>query len=449
MKPHDVYDELWLMLSKTVQSHGMSMPERSSVSAWHRAGIDFDKVALTGTFKLLDQRKGPVYQIAFHPLKMESSNRLSRQFGSDRFCVFTMLGLGPDSLPSYLKADATSAREAIIKWLIETEHYFMGRTWRAFYTKPEISKKKALKNPSEKPKYRIYFFAEDGAGFRQGPRTGEVDPRVVDRPRMSVSHLIQWFMPTKLNESQPTLKFFARLALGVSSTVPTVEFAPSEIFRADDARADTPSRRRLDFNRSDEKKRQIKPSESKSPVMNDGCARISRAAARDIADYLGLDSVPSVFQGRIGGAKGMWMIDILDETPVLHGRRYWIEVTDSQLKFEGHVTDAMYPVPARVTFEVNDYPKKLLPGSLNFQLIPILENRKVPANVFTNLLEKDLTARIAELEVAMDSGLALRKWNQANFPVTEERARYGGIAMQGGLPVSNAERINWFVEVSV
>lgn len=56
---------------------------------------------------------------------------------------------------------------------------------------------------------------------------------------------------------------------GVSSTVATVEFSPMEIFRADDARADTPGQWRLSYRRSDEKKRQRNPSRSKAPVMND------------------------------------------------------------------------------------------------------------------------------------------------------------------------------------
>ena len=144
------------------------------------------------------------------------------------------------------------------------------------------------------------------------------------------------------------------------------------------------------------------------------------------------------------------MIDPLDETPPdLNDRNYWIEITDSQLKFEGHSIDARYPEAARVTFEVNDYPKKLTSSQLSFQLLPILENRGVPKKVFIDLLEKDLTARVAEIEVAMDSGLALRKWNQTNNSVTEERAQFGGIEMQGGLPQSTAEKINWFVDVSL
>ena len=166
-----------------------------------------------------------------------------------------------------------------------------------------------------------------------------------------------------------------------------------------------------------------------------------------MAECLGLDYVPSVFQGRIGGAKGMWMVDAQDENPSKHGRNYWIEITDKQLKFEGHPRDEIYPEPARVTLDVNAWAKKLSSSSLNFQLLPILLDRGVPPGVFANLLEEDLTARVDELKVAMDSGLALRKWNQEINPITGERTKNGGIEMQGGLPLSTAERINWFTEV--
>ena len=141
------------------------------------------------------------------------------------------------------------------------------------------------------------------------------------------------------------------------------------------------------------------------------------------------------------------MIDAQNETPSKRHRNYWIEITDSQLKFQGHAIDDLHPESARVTFEVNAWAKRLSPSSLNFQLLPILVDRGVPPDVFASLLDQDLTARVGELEVAMDSGLALRKWNQEINPITEERARYGGIEMQGGLPSSTAETINWFTEV--
>lgn len=124
----------------------------------------------------------------------------------------------------------------------------------------------------------------------------------------------------------------------------------------------------------------------------------------------------------------------------------WIEITDSQLKFEPDAMDNLYPEVERVTFEVLTYSRTLIPASLNFQLMPILAERKVPSKVFCDLLEADLTAKVAELEVAMESGLSIREWNQdVNF-VMGERAAHG-LGMHGGMPSRLLEKINWFVEV--
>ena len=197
------------------------MPERSSPTAWDRAGKDFQGVALTGKLSILDQQKGSMFEFLLNPLKAEPSYRLSRQFGSDRFSVLGMPGLDRDGLPAYLKSNAGPAREAIIKWLVESDHHFLGRTWRAFYTKPDVSKKKqkAQKSKDDKTRHRVYFFAENGLGFRQGPRRGEPDPRLLDRPSISVKDMIEWFMPAKINADQSCLKFYARLALGESKLV--------------------------------------------------------------------------------------------------------------------------------------------------------------------------------------------------------------------------------------
>ena len=157
--------------------------------------------------------------------------------------------------------------------------------------------------------------------------------------------------------------------------------------------------------------------------------------------------VPCAFQGRIAGAKGVWLVDALDENPSRSDQAKWIEITDSQLKFEGHPIDALHPDPARMTFEVLACANQLSSTTLNFQLMPILIDRGVPPNVFKRLLENDLTAKVAELEVAMDDQLSLRKWNQDNNSVSDERAKYEGIEMLGGVPDSRREEINWFIEV--
>ena len=213
------YDSLWSSLSSIAKKHGAHTPERSSLAAWDRAGSNFERVALTGKLGLLDQQKGPCLEFHLNPLKLEPSYRLSRHFGSDRFCVLGMPGLGPDGLPSYLKQYHISAREAIVTWLVQTDHKFLGRTWRTFYTKPDTPKKKGVRNGMKDSRYRIYLFAEDGVGFRDRERRGEADPRLLDRPRIPVKDLIEWFMPFKVNLSQPSLKFFARLALGLPSNL--------------------------------------------------------------------------------------------------------------------------------------------------------------------------------------------------------------------------------------
>ena len=446
------YEQLWAALLSIAKSHNSTMPERSNTAAWNRAETSYDCVGLSGGLKFSERADQPLLNFNLKPMKFESSYRLSRKFAGDRFCIISFPGIEVSDLPKCLKDSHETIRAALVRWFVLSEHHFLGRKWRAFFPKLDSKKKKKAvfkSQQSSKPGYRVFFFAEDGKDFSRVV-TGEHDPRKAYHKPMTVSEMIEWFMPAKENLGQYILKEFSRLALGVSSTKPTIQFKPSQIIRCDDAFAHNPQPRRLKLQRSDDKKRHLNSvSSDECKVMNDGCARISRAAAIDITEVLGLDTMPSAFQGRIGGAKGMWMVDALNESLPSNqqGNGYWIEITDSQLKFEGHPSDNLFPDRERVTFEVQSWSKKLSAASLNYQLIPILEDRGVPGEVFKRLLEEDLTAKVGELEVAMDSALALRKWNQDNNSIVEERLNNNGIDMLGGLPDSLAEKINWFVEV--
>ena len=140
------------------------------------------------------------------------------------------------------------------------------------------------------------------------------------------------------------------------------------------------------------------------------------------------------------------MVDALDEVWPKSSRNFWIEITESQLKFEKHQHDAIYPDPARVTFEVHSFCKPLSSASLNFQLMPILAHQGVPKSEFQRLLEEDINAKVDQLDAATDSPLSLRKWNQDNN-LGSEMIEQESIQMQGGLPCLNVERINWFLDV--
>ena len=213
----DDYGQLWSDLSSTVSKvRNVPLPEKSSLQAWTKAGEGFEGIGLSGRLKFLEQKDGPVFEMSLQPLKLEASCRFARKFGHDRFCVMLLPSFGSGGLPPYLKPIQLSARDAIIQWLVETEHSFLGRTWRAFFEKPESTKKgqKGVKNNSNDARYRVYLFAEDGIDFRQKSVEGETDPRRSIHSKLSTRELFEWFMSPKNNSQQTVLKLFNRLGLG-------------------------------------------------------------------------------------------------------------------------------------------------------------------------------------------------------------------------------------------
>lgn len=264
----DLYDKLWSSLRLTLKTSQKSLPERSSITAWERASNNYDKVSLTGELKFAEQPGGPIFHFSLKPMKVERSYRLARKFGGDRFCIVGMPGISCGNLPGHLKPDHFAVRDSLVKRLVDTDLCFLGRIWRAFYLKPDSKKPHRGKQSSfNEIKYRIYFFARDGHDFTNQPSTGEKDPRRSSHAPMSIETLIDWFMPAKNNQGQTCLKFFSRLALGVSSTTPTLEFHSNEIIKTRDARAGFPEVRRLNLQRIGE--RLPKGSNLEDCVMND------------------------------------------------------------------------------------------------------------------------------------------------------------------------------------
>lgn len=207
------YDSFWAALCLNMRKLGKVPPESSSKDAWDKAGDSFDGVALTGDLTYVEQRGNSVFDFRLKPMKMEPSYRLSRRFGSDRFFIVGMPGLAAENMPIHLKTDAATVRQGIIHWLVNIEHRFLGRVWRAFYVKPQQTNRvrKSNQGSFNEIKHRVYLFAVDGYGFHlrmnpSSPKRHEV---------MTIKDLLEWFMPTAANLEQPCMKFFARLALGL------------------------------------------------------------------------------------------------------------------------------------------------------------------------------------------------------------------------------------------
>ena len=446
---YEDYDRLWARLRTIVQSKNCLIPEASSKKAWELAAPTLNNVAFGGKLSLGGQLGKPLLRLRLSPLKVEDSHRLWRKFGGDRFFCLKVPAISRNTLPEYLKSDVETVHTAFIDWLTYTLHSFLGRRWQVFFGREDRSQKpsRTISGPKERV-YRIHMFAEDGHDFIDRPRFGEADPRGVEHVRMSALDLIGWFMSADRNMRKPALKLFARLALAVSKTIPTYTFRSNQIFHVRDAYASTPGPSKIDPNYSQQRKQTSDVQTPDSPIMNDGCARMSRAAARAVSDHLGLLHVPCAFQGRFGGAKGMWMVDVTGERPTPQAGDIWIEISESQLKFEGHYSDLnpyTLPDPNRVTFEVNDYIKSLSSSGLNFQLMPILEHGGVPVDVFKQIVRDDQTSQISSMQAAMDAGVSLRLWNQRHNAI-EERLQGQAMKMCGGIPQVISQKIEWAVE---
>ncbi|KAL2866274.1 RNA dependent RNA polymerase [Aspergillus lucknowensis] len=351
------YDEFWKWIEGHSQRDGRPIPEKPARKAWDAACGTFrtekhsEVVVLTGDLEWCTKSEPGVLRLKLNPLKTERSCRFHRRFSPDRFLSLTLPA--PTRPPSYLRLPSHPAllRESIALWLTQNPHKCLGRTWKPFYVK-EVTQKRKIK---AEPKFRVDFFAIDGIDF-----TGHFSPslyRVSPKDENSDSHspmglesLLEWHLSPRENLDQTNLKLFQRMSLGLSKTFATILLKPKQVLYL----RDDPGHR----------------------VMNDGCALMSRKLANMICDSLGITgNTPSSFQGRIAGAKGLWMVDSHHSQISADGSDVWIQISDSQLKIKPHPREWQEPIDdEQLTFEVVKWSKPLHPVDLNIQLLAILDH---------------------------------------------------------------------------
>lgn len=213
----DDQDQLWLLL-KPLNEQGKPMPERSRNEAWEKAETESQAVVFSGDLSFSEKFGGPIFDFRLKPMRKDKSNRLSRKFGGDRFLILNIPGFTAKELPPVLRADPTGVRDSLISWLLETDHRFLGRIWRAFLVKQQqMSTDVRKKNMGSfnAVKHRVFLFAVDGDCFRR--RSGRSIHKAALRKcyyAITVHELLEWFMPIELNSDQSCLKLFARLNLG-------------------------------------------------------------------------------------------------------------------------------------------------------------------------------------------------------------------------------------------
>lgn len=385
---HESHSTFWEWVERHSKRNGKGLPEKSSKAAWDSAVGDFRSktnstavVALTGFLECCPSSENGLFKLKLNPLRTELGCRFHRRFGPDRFLSFTMPAQLELSKSKPRAPDATIFGEVITRWLTQHDHYLLGRTWRAFYVE-EMKRKR--KSGDRRRENRIHFFAIDGEDFSHETRCMVAlhNPVSNQHVPVRVRDMLDWHLSFVDNFHQSDCKLFQRIALGLSKTYPSVILKPSQILYLKD----------------------------KEPLMNDGCALMSKSLAKAIwSHFKRQDHLPSCFQGRIAGAKGLWMVDADHSYVNLPEGSLWIQISDSQLKIKPHPVEwqARHSDKEKLRFEVVAWSSALRPVDLNVQLLNILDHGGLNRRYLATITEKGIDETYKDFEEMVETDNAL------------------------------------------
>ncbi len=429
---HSNSDSFWSAIRSHSNSKVRLQKAQESNRIWLAAKRQFEGFTFKGRISFTQKGTGQVFKLELLPIQADKSCRFQRKFGSDRFLYLSVPAFESKSSGyRFNTVEMDQIRNRWSEWLAK-EHHFLGRKWRVFHVEPHRRNKGSRKDNTHDK--RIVLFATEGSGIRD---------------RCPLGPMINWFLPLELNETQSFCKAFSRLDLGLSRTVPTLIFKPSQVTYIRDKRANG-EREDSKFNDPNLEWNAI----PKDKVMNDGCSQISVGAAREIwrlyKDSLGLESqlpLPSAFQARIGGAKGVWMISGETFSRDPKHTSIWIEINESQLKFSPHEEDLDQNDqtfdPLRLTFEVLKYSSSPVPSELHICFIPIMIDRGVPREEVAGFMEECLEADRSQLLDVLTDPVKAHDWMYRNG---SRSCNGSDISWQAGLPNFLEEKINFLLE---
>ena len=419
------FEEFWPSIRQISLEKGIkNLPPRSKLPKWTSTEDRYEDESSNKVIYFtasLDWEEDPskcLFQFRLNETHLEQSCRFHRKLGADRFLVISAPALSnyPDQVKALDNDKKKPLHEKITEFLASNTHWIAGRNWRVCYVEAEKPKSRRQKNKHRRVK--IIMFAESGHGIIPlAIKLKDFDLKL-NRfyPKFGVEDLIQWHMSIDANLGSTDLKLFSRMGLGFSKTTPTVELEPHEfLYRHDPLNG---------------------------PVMDDGCALMSYPLAKAIwGAYGGEGEVPSAVQGRISGAKGLWIVDYQARFGGCSQRDYWIEIADSQLKIHPHPRDRNEADAVQRTFEVLKFWGDCKEGHFNTQLVTILEDRGIPWDLFRQALETDLKSFVDSLSNALADPVALRLWMQEHGYSSRSATR-----LQCSFPIGQSDQMKLLLE---
>ncbi|KAJ3566178.1 hypothetical protein NP233_g7159 [Leucocoprinus birnbaumii] len=313
--------------------------------------------------KLSKAKDGRGYSIHLEAMEKRRSHRFARFCGSRRILQLR--------IPEKLIFDEC----AQLKEFFQRKFILCGRVFVPFYAKD----------------HRLYMVEINEDWERQPQQESG------DLYRKSYTDFVNWHNPPAYNFKQALSKYVTRFALGLSTTVPVLEFDERNMFLIDDIYGN-------EYKGG---------SPSAEETMTDGCGLINQTALIAINAQLNKQILPVALQGRIAGAKGLWLLHPTDESLE---PKIWVRASQNKIKLP-HLERS------HRIFELvaPSHPSSTV--SISQQSIVNLSFNGVPDEVLLSCVEKGLTEEIEPLLKWNHPHASLHLWSAINKSGAVSRSR--------------------------
>ncbi|KDR73737.1 hypothetical protein GALMADRAFT_251555 [Galerina marginata CBS 339.88] len=280
------------------------------------------KIEFRGRLQVIEDGKSKTFRIQLDPPTLGPSSRCTRRFGSWSFLR--------------VKIPLTAFHNASnqLDLFFQKTFVIWGCVFRACESKGD----------------NVLFYWTDEL-FPSSQRIKE---------RLSFEEFIEWHNPLAQNSKQLMTKWASRIVLGFSNSVPGPRLEQDCILPEIDIVSE------------------------KGSDMTDGCGLSTRNIHRLILNQLSLPNLPTAFQFRLAGYKGMLLLH--DDSKNEEGDKVWVRPSQTKIKYpEGKPLD-----PAMLTIDLLRTPHMRTPSKISTDIIVNLAENGVPHEEFARMLRTSI-----------------------------------------------------------
>ncbi|KZS95473.1 hypothetical protein SISNIDRAFT_452100 [Sistotremastrum niveocremeum HHB9708] len=357
--------------------------EKSSKLPWRELDLEED------AFKRGDETTlGPVGETGWYGGKVEFTGRVHSDSGRRLVVRLEFPELGPSTRFTRKFGSSKFLRIRIPPKI----HYQRGNELTEFFAKPFVLLGNVYRTVMSKDG-NVYLFRVNDAFRLHSPQSDFVVG--LDK----LAELFNWHNPMEHNQNQTMAKWSVRMGLGFSNSVPGLLVEASNIFQIDDIVA--PGVRAGG-----------KPPSEK--IMTDGCGLINEAGMRRLRRDMGWDAVPTAVQMRIGGAKGLFLMQFDDDPSDRETAKVWLRPSQIKINYGTRTQDKSQRI-----IDVLQPSHFKHPARLSAETIICLSHNGVPNKVFEQIFQDGLNEIVQ----------GLTDWDRpdARYYIWAAVARVGGV----------------------